>query len=352
MKKFSKKIIAGLSVIALTGSFLMGCSQSDSQKKDTSDSKAQSSSQSDSKKEYNIGVLQLVQHEALDAATEGFSDALNELGKENNITFNIDVQNASGDSANCTTIANQFVSDKVDLIMANATASLQAAATATVTAQTPVIGTSITDFGTALGIDMGSTDATGINVSGSNDLAPLDVQAEQIMTLFPDTKKVGCLYCSAEANSQFQVDGVKETLNEKYPDVEVTYFTFSDTNDVQAVAKKAASESDVLYIPTDNTAASNGAVISAACEEAKTPIICGEEGLFKSTNGTATYSISFYQIGHKAGEMAYDVLVNGEDISKMNIYQSDELVAYYNKDMAEKYNAKIPDDYEAYDFES
>lgn len=335
MNKIIKKITAVALSAVLVGGCLAGCTS-----KGTEDS--------EKKTAFKVGVCQLMQHDALDAATQGFQDKLNKLAAENGITIEYDVQNASGDSAACATIANQFVSNQYDLIMANATPALQACATATAASKTPVVATSVTDFGVALGIDMGSTDATGINVTGTNDLVPLADQAQQILDLFPDTKKVGCIYCSAEANSQFQVDGVKEALEAK--GVECNFYSFADSNDIQAVVNKAASESDAIYIPTDNTAASNGGIISAACKEANIPIIAGEEGIFKNTNAVATLSISFYEIGEKAGEMAFDILVNGKDPAAMNICQTSNLTYFYSEDAAKEFGITIPENYTAYDF--
>lgn len=337
MNKAVKKIAAvALSALMIGGAFA-GCSSNsgDSDKKTD-------------KNTYNIGICQLTQHPALNNATKGFQDKLNELAKADGKTINFDYQNASNDSANCATIVNKFVSSNYDLIMANATPALQAAANATAASKIPVVATSVTDFGTALDIEMNPTDPTGINVTGTSDLAPLADQAQMILDLFPDTKKVGAIYCSAEANSQYQVDGVKEALEKK--GVSCTFYSFADSNDISSVAKKAASESDVIYIPTDNTAADNGSVIDAACKAAKTPIIAGEEGIFKSTNAVATLSISFYNIGQKAGEMAYEILTKGTDPATMNIQQSNELTYYYNKDKANEFKANIPDNYQAYDF--
>lgn len=334
MNKLVKKIAAvALSVVMVGGAFA-GCSASDG------------SAKAD-KKSFKVGICQLVTHDALDAATKGFEDKLTELGEANGVTFEFDYQNASGDSTNCTTIANKFVSSNYDLILANATAPLQACATATAASKIPVVGTSVTDYGTALDIQMDPTGTTGINVTGTCDLAPLDKQAQQILDLFPNTKKVGAIYCSAEANSKYQVEGIKSALAEKGVDCE--FYAFSDSNDISAVAKKAASESDVIYIPTDNTAASNGAVIDSACTEANVPIIAGEEGIFNNTKAVSTLSISYYSIGQKAGEMAYDILVNGKDPATMNIAQTDELTYYYNADQAKKFSANIPDGYQAYE---
>ena len=305
--------------------------------------------QAEEKDSYLVGICQLVQHDALDAATQGFEDRLGELMEAAGKTVQFDYQNASGDSATCSVIANQFDANGVDLIMANATPALQACANATAGSGIPVVATSITDFGVALDIDMGPTDATGINVTGSNDLAPLASQAQQILDLFPETKVVGCLYCSSEANSKFQVEGVKEALNAQ--GIECNFYTFSDSNDIQAVAQKAADEADVIYLPTDNTVAANGAIIGEVCTAAQTPIIAGEEGIFKNTGAVATLSLSFYQIGQVAGEYAFEILVNGSDPATMNIYQTDQLTYYYNPEVAEAYGAIIPEDYTAYRFD-
>ena len=318
MNKTVKKIAAVALSALMVGSVFAGCS-SNSGKSDTTN-----------KNTYNVGICQLTQHTALDSATKGFKDKLNELAKADGKTINFDYQNASNDSANCATIVNKFVSSNYDLILANATPALQAAATATAASKTPVVGTAVTDYGTAL------------------DLAPLADQAQMILDLFPNTKKVGALYCSAEANSQYQVDGVKKALEEK--GVSCTFYSFADSNDIATVAKKAASESDVIYVPTDNTAADNGSVIDAACKAAKTPIIAGEEGIFKSTNAVATLSISFYNLGQKAGAMAYEILTKGTDPATMNVQQSDELTYYYNEEQAKAFKANVPDNYKAYNF--
>ncbi|MBR3150289.1 MAG: ABC transporter substrate-binding protein [Eubacterium sp.] len=325
MNKIVKRILAVSLSAILAGGMLAGCSAGSNEK---------AASKGDGKT-YNIGLCQLVQHDALDKAAQGFQDALKELGDEKGITFNIDVQNASGEAVNCTTIANQFVSNNVDLVAAVATPALQACATATKSSNIPVVATAITNFGTALDINMGPTDATGINVTGTHDLAPLEKQAEQVTTLFPDAKKVGILYCSAEANSKFQSDGMEKLLKEA--GLEVTVFTFADSNDIQAVAKKAAEASDVLYIPTDNTVASNGSIVDNACQDANTPIISGETSACLAYNGVATYSIDFYEIGKEAGKMAYEILVEGADVSTMNIREPQTLTAEYIPAMAEKY---------------
>ena len=292
-------------------------------------------SNSDSNQEdetIKVGVVQTTQHPALDAATQGFLDAL----KENGIT-NVDVQNASGESANCSTIVGNFVADGVDLIMANATPALQAASAATDTI--PVLGTSITVYDVVLG---GSVPK---NVSGTTDLAPLDEQASMIKELFPDAKKVGILFCSAEANSQYQVDKISEFLKED--GIETVNYVFNDSNDITAVTEKAVSDKvDVIYIPTDNTAAANTQAIANVVLPAGIPVFAGEEGVCTGC-GVATLTISYYDIGFKTGEMAADILLNGADISTMEIESAPQFVKKFNKTNAEKLGITIPEDYVA-----
>lgn len=277
-----------------------------------------------------VGVVQTTQHPALDAATQGFVDAL----KENGIT-DVDVQNASGESTNCSTIVGNFVADGVDLIMANATPALQAASAATDTI--PVLGTSITVYDVVLG---GSVPK---NVSGTTDLAPLDEQASMIKELFPDAKKVGILFCSAEANSQYQVDKISEFLKED--GIETVNYVFNDSNDITAVTEKAVSDKvDVIYVPTDNTAAANTQTIANVVLPAGIPVFAGEEGVCTGC-GVATLTISYYDIGFKTGEMAADILLNGADISTMEVESAPQFVKKFNKTNAEKLGITIPEDY-------
>ena len=304
----------------------------------TAGSEETSAAESTDDKVYTVGICQLVQHDALDAATQGFQDALTELLGD---SVTIDPQNASGDTANCTTIANNFVSQGVDLIMANGTTALQAAATGTSTI--PILGTSITEYGVALGID-GFTGTTGYNVSGTSDLAPLDQQAEMLHTWFPDAQTVGLLYCSAEPNSQYQVDTVQGYLEDL--GYTCTQYSFSDSNDLSAVASSACTASDVLYVPTDNTAANNAELIGNISLDTGTPIIAGEEGICKGC-GVATLTISYYDIGYKTGEMAYDILVNGADPATMPIEYAPQFTPKYNPTMCEALGLTPPDGYEA-----
>lgn len=282
-------------------------------------------------KVFNVGILQLVKHEALDAATQGFKDALKEkLGDK----VKFDDQNASGDASNCAMIANQFVSENVDLIFANATPALQAAATAT--PNIPIIATSVTSFKVALGID-NWTGVTGTNVTGTSDLAPLDQQAAQVLELFPDTKKVAIFFCSAEPNSVFQADEIEKhfaSLN-----VETQRFTFADSNDIAQVASAASEFGDVVYIPTDNAAASY-----ATFEQFSKPVIAGEAGICK-TVGVATISIAYYDIGFRAGEMAYDILVNQKDPASMKVEEVSKTKKLFNPEHASAFNVEVPSDY-------
>ena len=251
-----------------------------------------------------------------------------------------DEQSAQGESANCATIVNSFVSSQVDLILANATAPLQAAANAT--GDIPILGTSVTDYATALAMkDFKGT--TGINVSGTSDLAPLDEQADLLLEMFPDAKTVGMLYCSGEPNSKFQVEKVEEYLKEKK--VECKDYSFTDSNDIAAVVQNAVKKCDVIYIPTDNTAASNTNVIDSIARPAGIPIIAGEEGICKGC-GVATLSISYYDIGNETGKMAYDILVNGKDIKTMEIKYAPKVTKKYNKEIADKLKIKVPEGYE------
>ena len=289
---------------------------------------------------YHVGVCQLVEHDALDAATEGFVDALEEkLGD----AVEIEVQLAQGEPNNCTTIINNFVAGNVDLIMANATPALQAAVSGTDTI--PILGTSVTEYGVALGID-NFNGTVGGNVSGTSDLAPLDGQAAMIQELFPEAKKVGLLYCSAEANSQYQIDVVTEEMTKL--GYECTPYSFSDSNDLATVATSAAENSDVIYVPTDNKCADNTGIIDNVCRPAKVPVVAGEEGI-ASGCGVATLSISYYDIGYQTGVMAAEILAEGADISTMPIAYAPSVTKKYNAEICQELGITIPDDYVAID---
>ena len=251
---------------------------------------------------FTVGICQLVQHAALDAATQGFEDALTASFGEN-VTF--DFQNAQGDSATCATIANGFVSS-----------------------------------GVALGLDNFSGTVGG-NVSGTSDLAPLDQQADMIVEWMPEVKKVGLLYCSAEANSQYQVDEVQKYLEAK--GVTATQYAFSDSNDLSSVCQKAADENDALYVPTDNTVAANTGIVDGICRPAKKPVFAGEEGICSGC-GVATLSISYYDLGYTTGEMAVKILNGESDISTMPIEYTD-VTKKYNKAVCDDLGLTAPEGY-------
>mgnify|MGYP002626373845 CR=1 FL=1 len=288
---------------------------------------------------YTVGICQLVQHNALDAATKGFRDALVEELGEDHVVF--DEQNAAGDSATCATITAGFAASEVDLIMANATPALQAAASATNTI--PILGTSVTDYESALNLkDFSGT--VGGNISGTSDLAPLDQQAQIIKELFPDAQTVGIMYCSGEANSVYQSNVMKGYLEDLGYKVEE--YTFADSNDVAFVTQSACDDCDVIFLPTDNTAASCTAAIDAIARPAKTPIVCGEENMCIGC-GVATLSISYYDLGKVTGQMAAKVLTGEEDISEMPIQWAAQTTKEYNTENCADLGIEIPDDYTA-----
>ena len=319
-----KKVLAMLLACGMVVSMLTGCG-------DTAGNAGDG-------KIYNIGICQLVQHDALDAATKGFQDALTEkLGDR----VKFDLQNAAGDSAICSTIVNQFVSSKVDLILANATAPLQAAAAAT--DKIPILGTSVTDYATALLID-DWTGVTGTNISGTSDLAPLAEQAAMIHELFPEAKTVGMLYCSGEPNSAYQVNVVKTELEGM--GYTCKDFPFADSNDIASVTTSATAECDVIYIPTDNTAAAATEVVNNVCLPAKVPVVAGEQGICRGC-GVATLSIDYYDIGYQTGLMAYEILENGSDVSAMEVQFAPKTTKKYNADICSALGINVPEDYVA-----
>lgn len=305
----------------------------------TASSRTTASGTASSDGKYLVGICQLVQHPALDAATKGFEDEL-KAAFGDNVAF--DEQNAAGDASTATQICQNLVSENCDLILANATASLQSAAAATSTI--PILGTSITDYGVAL--DLSSFDGTvGGNISGTSDLPPLDQQAAMVSELFPDAKNVGIVYCSAEPNSKYQSDQVQKYLEEA--GLTVKTYTFSDSNDVSSVVGEACNSSDVLYIPTDNTAASCTEAINNVAQPAGVPIIAGEEGIMEGC-GVATLSIDYTELGKTTGDMAVKILKGEADISTMPIEYYQNPVKEYNPTICEALGVTVPDDYKAY----
>lgn len=280
---------------------------------------------------YTIGIVQLVQHDALDQATEGFEAALIAKLGEDKVVF--DYQNASGDVATCSTIVDKFVTNGVDLIMANATPAVQAAKEATATI--PIVGTSVTDYAASKLVD--SNEKPGGNVTGASDMNAVTNQMELVKTFAPDAKNVGIVYCSAEDNSKLQFEeakGVFETAG-----YTVTGYAVADVNELIAVIDTAVKDNDVLYEPTDNLVAANMEVVKNAAVPAGVPVICGEESMCLA-GGVASYSVNYYDVGYEAGLMAYEILVNGKNPAEMpiKVFTADELVLIQNKDVMAEMN--------------
>ncbi|MDD6658221.1 MAG: ABC transporter substrate-binding protein [Lachnospiraceae bacterium] len=347
MKKLTAMLLAGV----MAASLLVGCGSTETTSTESTETTEVTETEETAEVEetaettdgttYTVGICQLVQHPALDAATQGFKDALTE---EFGDAVVFDEQNAQGDSNTCSTIINSFVSNNVNLILANATPALQAAQAGTDTI--PVLGTSVTDYAT--GLDLSDFDGTvGGNISGTSDLAPLDGQADMLHELCPDAKNVGLLYCSAEANSQYQVDTIKGYLEEM--GYTCTYYAFSDSNDLATVVTTAANESDVIYVPTDNTVASNTEIIQNICLPAGVPVVAGEEGICSGC-GIATLSIDYYDLGYATGKMGIKVL-NGEDIATMPIEYAPKFTKEYNVANCEALGITVPSDYVAIETE-
>ena len=338
MKKTTRILSALMALTLALG--LAACSSSgakDSQAPQQSASQAPNS-QEPAKTVYKVGICQLAPHVALDAATKGFRDALVEAFGEDGVKF--DEQNAAGDSATCGTIVNGFVSGKVDLILANATPALQAAASAT--GDIPVLGTAVTEYGVALGLE-GFSGTVGTNVSGTSDLAPLDEQAQMIKDWCPEAKTVGLLYCSAEPNSKYQVDTIQTCLEKL--GYTCTQYSFSDTNDMASVTQNAADNCDVLYVPTDNTIANNVGIVDNICN-GKVPVFAGEEGICAGC-GVATLSISYYDLGVATGKMAVKILTGEANVAEMPIEYAPQVTKKYNPVTCEALGLTAPDGYEA-----
>ena len=288
---------------------------------------------------YLVGICQQMTHDALDAATQGFKDALTDIFGEGVVEYT--EGNASGDFVNCGTIVDGFISEGVDLILANATYPLQAARSAT--ADIPILGTSVTDYATALELD-DWTGTVGGNISGTSDLAPLDQQAAMIQELFPDAETVGLLYCSAEPNSAYQVTTIQGYLEEM--GYTCASYAFNDANDLPSVAQSACDGSDVIYIPTDNTAAANTEVIANVVIPAGVPVVAGESGICSGC-GVATLSISYYDLGYTTGEMAAQILKGEADISTMAVEYAPEATKMYNAANCQALGITPPEGYEA-----
>lgn len=325
MKKSIKSVIAVCIAVVLVGTVFAACSSSNSETNGT----------------YKVGIVQWEDHPALNDATEGFKKALQDKLGEDKVEF--EYNTAQGEVTNCSTIVNRYATNKVDLIMANATPVVQAAVSAT--KEIPIVGTSVTEYGVALGIDNFSG-KTGTNVTGTSDLAPLDQQAAMIKEIAPEIKTVGIIYCSGEANSKYQATEVAKYLAES--GITATEYPFADSNELQAIVSKAVSENDAIYVPTDNTAAKNTGIIDAVARPAKKPVFAGEEGIAKGC-GIVTLTISYYDIGYAAGEMAADILQNGTNPAEMEIGYAPKFTKKYNAEICKELGINVPTDYVAID---
>lgn len=330
-----KRILAAMAASAMLFS-MAGCSNGDSGSAGGNAANNGGDNAGGADKVYNIGICQLVEHPALDAATDGFMTALKDKLSDN---VKFDNQNAQNEATNCTTICNNFVSSGVDLIMANATGSLQAASSAT--SSIPIVGTSITNYATAMGVNDWA-EMKGKNITGTSDLAPIEEQENMIVELFPDVKQVGILYCSAEANSKYQANLMETALTAD--GIAYKEYSVADSNEIQAVTTTAVSECDVIYIPTDNTIANATETVKNVVVPANIPVIAGEEGICSGC-GVATLSISYYDIGYKAGEMAYDILVNGKNAGDMDIEFAPQVEKKYNAEICQSLGITPPENY-------
>jgi len=287
---------------------------------------------------YSVGIVQLMQHVALDQATQGFQDALKaKLGDQ--VSF--DVQLASGETTNCTTIVTKFVNDGVDLIMGNATPAVIAAKEATATI--PIIGTSVTDYVAEEASIVASNEAPGGNVTGYSDMSDIAAHVELTQKLCPDAKTVAIIYCSAEPNSVIQGNQAEE-LYAAAGFTTVT-LTASDVTTISSVVTSACDEADVIYIPTDNLFAENMESVKNIAEPAKIPVITGEGGMVTS-GGTASVAIDYYVLGQRAGEMAYEIMVNGADpaTTPIGFMTADDMELVINEENAAAIGLTIPED--------
>ena len=335
MKKIIAIILAAMMLLSLAA-----CQTAEQSGTQPADQTGTQPADDQAQRQFVIGICQFLPHPALDKATEGFKAAvIAELGEEN-VTF--DEQNAAGEASNCSTIVNGLVTSGVDLIMANATPAVAAAYNAT--EEIPILGTSVTEYGVALGIENFSG-TVGANVSGTSDLADLALQAQMIIDWCPEAKNVGLLFCSAEANSKYQVDEVQKVLEGK--GLTCKQFAFADTSDLMSVTQEAADFSDVIYVPTDNTVANNATAIDSICRPAGIPIIAGEAGVCAGC-GIATMSIDYYDLGYATGMMAVKILRDGADITTMPIeYTPADKVSYlYNEEICTELGIEPLEGYE------
>lgn len=315
-----KKVVLAVAALAVAGMAFAGGSK-----------------ESSGEKVIKIGIVQLVEHPALDASYKGFVEGLAAAGYVDGQNIKIDYQNAQGEQANCVTIAQKLVNDKDDLILAIATPAAQAVANLTKTI--PILVTAVTDPESAKLVK--SNAAPGTNVSGTSDLTPCAAQMDLLKRLVPNAKTVGMLYCSSEQNSHFQISLAKAACDKiglKYIDA-----TVSNSNEIQQVTQSLVGKVDAIYSPTDNMIAAGMATVAMVANQNKVPTICGEEGMV-SAGGLATYGINYYELGKQTAVMAVEILKNGKNPADMPIQYLETCDLSVNKDTAAKIGITIPAD--------
>ena len=319
-----KRLVMGVTAAMLTASLIAGCGGGEKKAED-------------GKKMYKIGIVQLVEHNALDAANKGFVDGLKKRGYEEGKNIEIDRQNAQADQSNLANISQRFISNKSNLICAIATPAAQTVANAT--KDIPIVGTAITDYVSAKLVK--SNEKPGGNVTGTSDMNPIKEQVDLLMKLCPDAKTVGVIYCSSEVNSEVQVKAMKAYAETKGLRVETA--TISTVNDIQQAAQSLNTKVDAFYAPPDNVLASAMPTLLSITDPAKKPVICGEENMVKA-GGLATYGIDYYKLGLQTGDMGADILDGKKKPADMPIQTAKDLKASVNKKSADALGVKIPDD--------
>jgi putative ABC transport system substrate-binding protein len=346
-----KKMIAVLIGVMMLIAAMAGCTQSTPAAEtaateapaaaaEATEAPAEETAAPEEAQTFTIGIVQIVEHAALDAARDGFIQALadNGLVEGENVTF--DIQNAQGDQSTLSTIGDRFVSENVDLILAIATPSAQTMASKTTTI--PILGTAVTDYEVAKLVE--TNEVPGGNVTGTSDMNPISDQVALIFELFPDTQTVGCIYNNGEDNSVLQAGLAKEAIEaagKTYTEITVT-----STNDVQQAMQSLVTQCDAIYIPTDNTVASAMPIVGEVASTAKIPVICGESNMV-SSGGLATLGINYTDLGYQTGLMALKVLLEGADVSTMPVEFATGFDAAFNAETAEAIGFTIPEKYQS-----
>ena len=285
----------------------------------------------------SVGIVQLVEHAALDAANKGFVDGMASKGYKEGQNVTYDRQNAQADQSNLQNIAQRFVNNKVNLICAIATPAAQTVAN--VTPDIPIVGTAITDYKAAKLVKDNAK--PGTNVTGTTDMNPIEAQLDLLLQLVPGAKTIGTIYCSSEVNSQLQIDILKAAA--KTRGVEVKEATVSTVNDIQQAARSLVGKVQGIYVPTDNILASAMPTLAIVTEEAKLPVVAGEGGMVKA-GGVATLGIDYYKLGVQTGEMAADILSGKSKPQDMPIQSQKDFSVIVNEANAKKIGLTIPEE--------